>query len=212
MARYTGPVCKLCRREGEKLFLKGSRCLSTKCAIERRNYPPGPHGRETSFRRGRSSDYSQQLREKQKARRIYQVLERQFRRYYAQALRRPGMTGANLLSILESRFDNVVFRLGFAESRAQARQLVQHGHFNVNGRRTNVPSYILRPGDLIEVREGSRKRAYFKSLREIAGEQTPPDWLSRDLNTLSGSMTRVPERTDIDHSINEQLIVEYYSR
>lgn len=212
MARYTGPVCKLCRREGEKLFLKGSRCLSPKCAIERRNYPPGQHGKETSFRRGRSSDFSLQLREKQKARRIYRVLERQFHRYFRDALRRPGVTGENLLSILESRLDNVIYRLGLAESRAQARQLVQHGHFNVNGRRTNVPSYLVRPSDLIEVRQGSRKRAYFKTLRDVAAEATPPDWLSRDLNTMTGTVTRLPERSDIDMNIREQLIVEYYSR
>lgn len=212
MARYTGPVCKLCRREGEKLFLKGSRCLSPKCAVERRNYPPGQHGKETSFRRSRSSDYSLQLREKQKARRIYHVLERQFRRYFSDALRRPGMTGANLLTILESRLDNAVYRLGFAESRAQARQLVQHGHFNVNGRRTNIPSYIVKPSDVVEVREGSRKRTYFKTLRDYAGEVAPPEWLSRDLNTMSGSVVRLPERTDVEMNINEQLIVEYYSR
>jgi small subunit ribosomal protein S4 len=205
-------VCKLCRREGGKLFLKGSRCLSPKCAVERRNYPPGQHGKDTSFRRGRSSDYALQLREKQKARRIYGLLERQFRRYFALALRRPGMTGVNLLSILESRLDNVIYRLGFAESRAQARQLVQHGHFNVNGRRTNIPSYVLRPNDVVTVREGSRKRSYFKSLREMAGEWTPPQWLDRDLNTLAGTVTRPPERSDIEMTINEQLIVEYYSR
>jgi small subunit ribosomal protein S4 len=212
MARYTGPVCKLCRREGEKLFLKGSRCLSPKCAIERRNYPPGQHGKETSFRRGRASDYSLQLREKQKARRIYRILERQFRRYFQEALRRPGVTGENLLSILESRLDNVVFRMGFAESRAQARQIVQHGHFNINGRRTNIPSYLVRPGDRIEVRDGSRKRDYFKGLRDFAAEVATPDWVSRDLNTLSGSITRLPERTDVEQNIREQLIVEYYSR
>jgi small subunit ribosomal protein S4 len=212
MARYTGPVCKLCRREGEKLFLKGSRCLSPKCAVERHNYPPGPHGRETQFRRGRASDYSLQLREKQKVRRIYGILERQFRRYFREAQQRSGMTGSNLLSLIESRLDNVIYRMGFAESRAQARQLVQHGHFNVNGRRTNIPSFIVRPGDQIEVREGSRKRTYFKQLKDIAEELTPVDWMSRDLNTLSGAMMRRPERTDIDYRINEQLVVEYYSR
>jgi len=140
------------------------------------------------------------------------VLERQFHRYFRDALRRPGVTGENLLSILESRLDNVIYRLGLAESRAQARQLVQHGHFNVNGRRTNVPSYLAHPGDVIEVREGSRKRIYFKTLRDVAAEATPPDWLSRDLNTMSGTVTRLPERSDIDMNIREQLIVEYYSR
>lgn len=212
MARYTGPVCKLCRREGEKLFLKGSRCLSPKCAIERRSYPAGPHGKDTSFRRGRASDYSRQLREKQKVRRIYGVLERQFRRYFRDALRRPGLTGANLLSLLESRLDNVVYRLGFAESRMAARQLVQHGHFIVNGRVTDIPSFIVRPGDSIEVREGSRKRTYFKQLRETGGDRAAPDWLSRDVESLSAQMQRAPERADIDMAINEQLIVEYYSR
>ncbi len=212
MARYTGPVCKLCRREGEKLFLKGSRCLSPKCAIERRDYPPGSHGRTSQYRRGRSSDYALQLREKQKVRRIYGVLERQFRRYFREALRRPGLTGSVLLSILESRLDNVIYRLGYGESRAHARQLVQHGHFNVNGRRTNIPSFIVRPGDQLEVREGSRKRSYFKQLSALAGERTPPEWLERDLNELSGAVVREPERADVDMAINEHLIVEYYSR
>jgi small subunit ribosomal protein S4 len=211
MARYTGPVCKLCRREGEKLFLKGSRCLSPKCALERRNYPPGQH-RERGFRRRRASDYSLQLREKQKARRIYGVLERQFRRYYREAVQRSGLTGENLLTILERRLDNIVYRMGFASSRAQARQLVQHGHFNVNGRRTNIPSYTLRPGDVIEVREGSRKRTYFKQLVQEADEWPVPEWLDSSLATLSGEVLRYPERTDVDLSINEQLIVEYYSR
>jgi len=212
MARYTGPVCKLCRREGEKLFLKGSRCTSQKCAIERRNYPPGHHGRSTQFRRGRASDYALQLREKQKTKRIYGILERQFRRYFRVALQRSGLTGANLLSILESRLDNTVYRLGFAESRAQARQLVQHGHFNVNGRRTNIPSYLVRPGDQIEVREGSRTRTYFKLLRDEWGDRHIPDWVSRDVAKLAGLVERLPERDDVDLPINEQLVVEYYSR
>ena len=212
MARYTGPVCKLCRREGEKLFLKGSRCLSNKCALERRDYPPGQHGRTSQYRRGRASAYSVQLREKQKARRIYGVLERQFRRYFREALRRPGMTGANLLAILESRLDNAVYRLGFAESRAQARQLVQHGHFNVNDRRTNIPSYLLRPGDQIVVRDGSRNKTYFKNLQDALSDQPVPEWLSQDARQLSGSVVRVPERADIDLTLSEQLIVEYYSR
>lgn len=212
MARYTGPVCKLCRREGEKLFLKGSRCLSPKCAIERRNYPPGQHGKVTQFRRSRASDYSLQLREKQKVRRIYGVLERQFRRYFREALRRPGLTGSNLLAILETRLDNVVYRLGIAESRAQARQLVQHGHFDVNGRRTNIPSYLLRPGDEIGVREGSRNKTFFKGLSEVVGERPVPDWLQQDAKQLAGSVVRMPERTDIDLTLNEQLIVGYYSR
>jgi small subunit ribosomal protein S4 len=212
MARYTGPVCKLCRREGEKLFLKGSRCLSPKCAIERRDHPPGQHGHETTFRRGRASDYALQLREKQKVRRIYGVLERQFRRYYREALKRPGMTGATLLTILERRLDNVVYRLGFAASRAQARQLVQHGHFEVNGRRTNIPSFLVRPGDQVEVREGSRKRTFFKDLRDLVEDRPMPDWLDRDISHLAGEVSRYPERSDIEMTINEHLIVEYYSR
>lgn len=186
--------------------------MSPKCAVERRSYPPGQHGRERQFRRGRASDYALQLREKQKVRRIYGVLERQFRRYFRVALKRTGLTGTNLLSILESRLDNVIYRLGYAESRAQARQLVQHGHFNVNGRRTNIPSYLLRPGDRLDVREGSRKRTYFKQLREIAAERLLPDWLDRDVNNLTGEVVRRPERTDIEMTINEQLVVEYYSR
>jgi small subunit ribosomal protein S4 len=212
MARYIGPVCKLCRREGEKLFLKGARCLSPKCAVERRNYPAGQHGKEMQFRRGRASDYALQLREKQKVRRIYGVMERQFHRYYRDALRRPGMTGVTLLSILESRLDNVVYRLGFAESRTQARQLVQHGHFNLNGRRTNISSCILRPGDQVEVRPGSRKRLYFKQLRDILSDRPVAGWLERDANSLSGQVVRHPERSDVEMSINEQLIVEYYNR
>src|SRR5512136_1178755 len=164
MARVIGPVCKLCRREGEKLFLKGSRCLSPKCAIEKRAYAPGQHGQSSQFKRSRSSDYSVQLREKQKARRIYGVLERQFRRYFMLAQRSKGLTGAMLLTILESRLDNVVYRLGMAESRPQARQFVQQGHIDVNGVRTDTPAKLLKVGDVISVRESSRKAAYFKTL------------------------------------------------
>ena len=212
MARYTGPVCKLCRREGEKLFLKGSRCLSPKCAFERRDYPPGQHGKTAQFRRGRASDYSVQLREKQKARRIYGVLERQFRRYFREALKRPGLTGANLLGLLERRLDNVIFRMGFAESRSQARQLVQHGHFEVNGRRTNIPSFLVRPGDEVIVREGSRAKTYFKDVKDLMGDRPVPEWLDQNAGQLAGSVARMPERTDIDLTLNDQLIVEYYSR
>lgn len=213
MARYTGPVCKLCRREGEKLFLKGARCLSQKCAIERRAYPPGQHGRDTQYRRGRASNFALQLREKQKARRIYGILERQFRRYYSQALHRPGLTGTNLLVILESRMDNVVYRLGFAESRNHARQLVQHGHFLVNGVKTNIPSYMMRPGDEISIREGSAKRPFFRELRGVLENRPPhPEWVRLDIGGLKGSVERMPERHEIDLPINEQLIVEYYSR
>lgn len=202
----------MCRREGEKLFLKGQRCYTPKCAIERRNFPPGDHGRESQFRRRRVSDYQRQLREKQKTRRIYGVTERQFRRYYRDALQRRGLTGENLLQMLERRLDNVVFRLGYAENRFQARLLVTHGHFNVNGRRTDVPSMLVRPGDQIEVREGSRARRYFKELPALAETRNVPRWLERDLRRLAGKMLQNPERHDIDASLNEHLIVEYYSR
>ena len=212
MARYIGPVCKLCRREGEKLFLKGQRCFTPKCAFERRSYPPGEHGRDSQFRRRRVSDYSRQLREKQKTRRIYGVSERQFRRYYRTAVQQRGLTGVNLLRMLERRLDNVVYRLGMAESRQQARLLVTHGHFNVNGRRTDIPSMLVETGDLIEVREGSQKRPYFKEVGDVAEAKTVPVWLERDLKDLSGKISKMPERADIDANLNEQLIVEYYSR
>jgi small subunit ribosomal protein S4 len=212
MARYIGPVCKLCRREGEKLFLKGQRCFTPKCAFERRSYPPGEHGRDSQFRRRRVSDYSRQLREKQKTRRIYGVSERQFRRYYRTAVQQRGLTGVNLLRMLERRLDNVVYRLGMAESRQQARLLVTHGHFNVNGRRTDIPSMLVETGDLIEVREGSQKRPYFKEVGDVAEAKSIPVWLERDLKDLSGKISKMPERADIDANLNEQLIVEYYSR
>jgi small subunit ribosomal protein S4 len=211
MARYTGPVCKLCRREGEKLFLKGERCFTPKCAIERRAYPPGEHGR-FSGRRGRESDYQRQLRAKQKAKRIYGVLERQFRRYFRDAQNRPGLTGLNLLQVLESRLDNVVFRAGFADSRNQARQLVNHGHFMVNGRGNDVASTILKPGDMVGVKETSTKRDYFKTLRQSEETRTPPAWVDANISNLSGRVIRLPERAEIDGNLNEQLIVEYYSR
>jgi small subunit ribosomal protein S4 len=212
MAKYIGPVCKLCRREGEKLYLKGARCLSPKCAFERRGYAPGQHGKDGQTRRSRSSDYANQLREKQKARRIYGVLEAQFRRYYDRALRSTGLTGQVILQQLECRLDNVIYRLGFAENRAQARNLVTHGHFSVNGRRTDVPSMILKPGDVVEVRTGSRNRTYFKSLPDLAGARNAPNWLSRDTNRLTGQLVQLPSRQEIDTQLNEQLIVEYYSR
>lgn len=212
MARYIGPVCKLCRREGEKLFLKGERCFTPKCSYDRRGYPPGAHGRTSQFSRGRESDFARQLRAKQKARRVYGVLERQFRRYYHVSLRRSGLTGLNLLQILESRLDNVVYRLGYAQSRSQARTLVTHGHFNVNGRRTDVPSMLINPGDVISVREGSRKRTYFKQLAQSVEGSSLPMWLVRNVADLSGSILRKPERSEIDGNLNEQLIVEYYSR
>ncbi len=213
MAKYRGPVCKLCRREGEKLFLKGERCFTPKCAFDRRGYAPGQHGKSSQFRRRRESDFNRQLRAKQKARRIYGVLERQFHRYYEVSLQRRGLTGLNLLQILESRLDNVVFRLGFADSRAQARLLVTHGHFSVNGRRTDVPSMLVSAGDSIAVREGnSRSRPYFKDLSAVAETKNVLPWLDRDLKGLSGNVIRLPERSEIDGNLHEQLIVEYYSR
>ena len=212
MSKYIGPVCRLCRREGEKLFLKGARCLSPKCAIEPRAFPPGQHGKDGQFKKSRSSDYLGQLREKQKARRIYGVLEAQFRRYYQQALRKRGVTGQALLQILESRLDNVVFRMGFAANRAQARNLVTHGHFNVNGRRTDVPSMVLQPGDVVDVRPGSQTRTYFKDLKAAEDATATPNWVVSDGKALSGKVMRLPERSEIDAKLNEQLIVEYYSR
>jgi small subunit ribosomal protein S4 len=219
MAKYNGPVCRLCRREGEKLFLKGVRCLNGKCPFDKaeaKDYAPGMHGKDAQFRRRRGSrggsDYSRQLREKQKARRIYGVLEKQFARYYHSALQRRGVTGLNLLQILESRLDNVVYRLGYATSRAQARTLVTHGHFNVNGRRTDVPSFVLSPGDEVMVRDGSRRRPYFRTLMEAGEDRPAPSWLTRDFGNLAGRMVAQPARHEIDAKLNEQLIVEFYSR
>ncbi len=212
MARYIGPVCRLCRREGEKLYLKGERCFTPKCAIERRNYPPGQHGRELQFRRSRPSDYGLQLREKQKLRRIYGVLERQFRRYFEIAQRARGMTGALLLILLERRLDNVVYRLGFASSRAQARQLVRHGHFEVNGRKVDIPSYQVKPGDIIRVRDSSREKEYFKNIVERLEDHRPPAWLQLNPQDLSGQVLRLPVREEIDTRVQEHLIVEFYSR
>jgi small subunit ribosomal protein S4 len=211
MARYTDAVCKLCRREGMKLFLKGERCLSPKCAIERRNNPPGMHGKKAAFRR-KMSDYGMQLREKQKARRVYGVMEQQFRRYFKDASRRKGMTGTQLLAILESRMDNVVYRLGFADSRAQARQLVRHGHFTLNGRKTDIPSAMVRPGDVVAVHAGSRSLTYFKDRSQIMQGARVPAWLNLELVSMSGSMVNEPAREDVEIPLNEQLIVEYYSR
>ena len=212
MAKYTGPVCKLCRREGEKLFLKGTRCYTPKCAIERRNYPPGIHGKGSQFRRKRDSDYNRQLRAKQKARRVYGILERQFHRYYVISLKRRGMTGLNLLQILESRLDNVVYRLGYADSRAAARALVSHGHFVVNGRSTDVRSMLVSSGDVVSVRTSSRAHTYFKDLSAFAETRNVPNWISRDLKELTGTIIRLPDRSEIDANLGEQLIVEYYSR
>jgi len=215
MAKYLGPVCRLCRREGEKLFLKGERCFTPKCSFERRSFAPGQHGKSGSRSRsatGRESDFARQLRAKQKARRVYGTLERQFRGYYGVAKKRRGLAGFNLLQILESRLDNVVFRLGFATSRAQARVLVTHGHFTVNGQRTDIPSMQVGAGDLVQVREGSRDTTYFKELIDLAVKRNTPSWLGRDLKTLTGTVQRLPERAEIDGNLNEQLIVEFYSR
>lgn len=211
MARRTDPVCKLCRREGEKLFLKGERCFSPKCAIERRSYAPGMHGKKAQFRR-KLSDYGVQLREKQKTRRIYGLMERQFRRYFEEAQKSKGLTGLNLLQSLERRLDNVVYRLGFAYSRAQARQLVNHGHFEVNGVKTDVPSFLLKPGDQIAVREKSRNTTYFKDLSKELERVKVADWLSLDARNLGGRVVSLPNREDIEQPIKEQLIVEFYSR
>jgi small subunit ribosomal protein S4 len=212
MAKYRGPVCKLCRREGEKLFLKGARCFTPKCAFERRGYAPGMHGKAGQFSRKRESDYHRQLRAKQKARRVYGVLERQFTRYYEASLKRRGLTGLNMLQLLETRLDNVVFRLGYAVSRAEARLLVTHGHFSVNNRRTDVPSMLLGAGDEVSVRTESRRRTFFKGLADVAETRTPPAWLDRDLKNLAGTILRQPERSEIDGNLHEQSIVEYYSR
>lgn len=213
MARYTGPACKLCRRENEKLFLKGERCLSPKCAMDKRPFAPGDHGK--SGGRGGSeklSDYNRQLRAKQKARRIYGVLERQFRRMYEKANNGKGQTGLNLLQMLETRLDNVIFRLGYAENRAQARQLVSHGHFMVNGVRSDIPSMLLKPGDEITLCESSKGKAFFRDFTAVSEKHLCAAWLSRNEKEISGRVMRLPERAEIDGNITEQLIVEYYSR
>ena len=206
MARDTAPQCKQCRREGQKLFLKGERCLTDKCSVERRPYPPGDHGRG----RVRQSEYRHQLREKQKARRYYQVLEKQFRNYYDKASRQPGVTGENLLRLLERRLDNVLVRLGFAASRRQARQLVTHRHFHVNGRRVNVPSYQLKPGDVISVHDSSSAIPVIREATE--GTATVPAWLQADYDSLTANVLRLPERDEISAPVQEQLIVELYSK
>ncbi|MDQ2805684.1 MAG: 30S ribosomal protein S4 [Chloroflexota bacterium] len=209
MARYTGPVCKLCRREGMKLFLKGERCFTPKCAIDRRNQPPGQHGQR---RRGKVSDFGLQLREKQKARRTYGVLEKQFRRHFAMAENRPGVTGENLIQVLETRLDNVVYRLGIADSRPQARQLVNHGHFIVNGHKTDIPSYICKPGDVISVRPDHLGDEYFKTALLGIARKDVPAWLTLDPRALVGKVVSMPARADLEVNLNEQLIVEFYSR
>jgi small subunit ribosomal protein S4 len=208
MGRYIGPVCRLCRREGSQLFLKGERCFKDKCAVKRRQYAPGQHGR----RRLKLQGYGIQLREKQKVKRIYGVLERQFRLYFKRAASRKGVTGENLLSILERRLDNVVYRLGFAASRAQARQLVNHGHFLINGKSVNVASYQVRKGDVIELGEKSRKNALIQANLDTAGGRGIPSWLSLEAAEFKGSVTALPQRADITMPVQENLIVELYSK
>jgi small subunit ribosomal protein S4 len=208
MARYTDAVCRLCRREGQKLFLKGDRCYTDKCAADRRPYPPGQHGQG----RKKASDYGTQLREKQKAKRYYGILESQFRGYYDVAAKRKGKTGENMLALLESRLDNVIYRLGFAMSRAEARQLVLHGHFQVNGRKVNIPSFLVKPGMIITIKEKSRSLDKFKAVIEANAFRQPPKWLEYDGNAMLAKVVALPEREDIDIPIEEQLIVEFYSK
>jgi small subunit ribosomal protein S4 len=208
MARYTDAVCRICRREGLKLFLKGSRCYTKKCSFERRSTPPGMYAQ----RRRKSSEYGLQLREKQKVRKSYSVLERQFRNYFEKAAKHSGMTGVDLLRMLEMRLDNVVFRMGLASSRAQARQLVSHGHFAVNERATNIPSFGTKVGDRIEVRESRRGREHFKTTAETIKSAQVPEWVSVDATKLSGSVLSEPTREQMPLEFNEQLVVEYYSR
>ena len=206
MARYTDASCRLCRREGQKLFLKGERCYSTKCALEKRNYAPGQHGQS----RKKISEYGLQLREKQKAKRFYGLLETQFRNLFDKAAKRKGMTGENLLIMLESRLDNVVFRMGFASSRKEARQLVNHGHFTVNGRKVDIPSFEVKAGDVIKVKEKSTSSPKFKEIKEMT--ISVPSWITVDVDKLEGKVVALPKREDIDTPIEEHLIVELYSK
>ncbi len=208
MARYTGPVCRLCRREGLKLYLKGDRCYTDKCAIDRRAYAPGQHGQN----RKKTSEYGMQLREKQKARRIYGVLEKQFRNYFEKADRQGGVTGENLLRLLERRLDNVVYRLGFASSRAEARQLVKHNHFTLNGHKANIPSMLVNVGDVIRVKEKSLDSVKFQEIKELLAHKNPPAWLELDRDQMTGKVVALPTREQIDVPVQEHLIVELYSR
>lgn len=209
MARYVGPVCRLCRREGMKLFLKGERCYGEKCAIERRNVPPGQHGKG---RRARMAGYGLQLREKQRVKRMYGVIENQFRRYFKEADRRRGVTGEILLQLLEGRLDNIVYRLGLATSRPQARQLVRHGHFTVNGRRADVPSFALKAGDQVAVRPSSVQNPAIRYAMEEVKARGIPEWLEFDGEALTGRLTAVPTREQLNLPVQEQLIVELYSK
>jgi len=212
MARYIGPSCKLCRREGEKLFLKGSRCYTEKCAFERRGYSPGEHGQSKGGRRRGSSEYVQRLREKQKVRRLYGLLETQFANIFSEADRLKGITGENLLALLERRLDNVVYRLGFAPSRKSARQLVLHRHFTVDGQTVNIPSYLVRPGQVIKVREGSRNLDIIHQALKEQGRELALPYLRLDKARLEGQMLEVPKRAEIPTLCSEQLIVELYSK
>ncbi|MDR1588845.1 MAG: 30S ribosomal protein S4 [Oscillospiraceae bacterium] len=212
MARYTGAVCRLCRRESQKLFLKGDRCYTDKCGFGRRQTIPGQHGQGHGQGRSKVSEYGTQLREKQKAKRYYGILESQFRGYFVLAGKRKGKTGENLLAILESRLDNTVYRLGFAMSRAEARQLVRHGHFTVNGKRVDIPSFLVRPGMVVALKDSSRALDKFKSVIEANSSRQPPKWLEYDAETLSAKVVAVPTREDIDLPVEEQLIVELYSK
>lgn len=209
MARNLDPKCRQCRREGEKLFLKGEKCFTDKCAIERRSYAPGQHGQRSGQR---MSDYGVQLREKQKIRRLYGVLERQFRKIYAEADRRHGQTGENLLQLLEGRLDSVVFRMGFGASRAESRQLVRHNGINVNGGRVNIPSYVVRPGDVVELTDGSRAQLRVKAALEAANSRGFPEWLEVDVKAGKGVFKAYPQRAELPPTINENLVVELYSR
>ncbi|MGI6452887.1 MAG: 30S ribosomal protein S4 [Syntrophomonadaceae bacterium] len=209
MGRYTDSVCRYCRGEGEKLFLKGDRCYSEKCAVERKPFGPGAHGQG---RRQKPTEYGLQLREKQKTKRTYGLMEKQFRNYFKRAERQKGITGENLLILLERRLDNVVYRLGFASSRKEARQLVNHGHFTINGKKATIPSMMVRVGDIIQVKEKSRESAKFKEIKEQAAYKTPPEWLSVDVENLAGTVLAYPVRNQIDTPVSEQLIVELYSR
>jgi len=211
MGRYTGPVCKLCRREGQKLFLKGTKCYTEKCPVERRGYPPGQHG-PAQARRRKQSDYAVQLREKQKVKRIYGLQEKQFRNLFEEANRKGGVTGENLLALLESRLDNVVFRMGFAQSRKQGRQLVRHRHVEVNGRVTNIPSYQVKPGDEIAVKASSKDVAVIQQSLEARTRPDLVEWLALDEKAKVGRMVREPTREEIPLSVQEQLIVELYSK
>lgn len=208
MARYTGPLCRLCRREGEKLFLKGTRCTTEKCGIERRKYAPGQHGQG----RGKLSDYGLQLREKQKVRRIYGIMERQFRLYFERASRMKGVTGEVLLQLLERRLDAAVYRMGFAANRREARQLVKHGHFLVNGRSVDIPSFLMKPGDVVEVKEASRENVTITESLSIAEHRGIPDWIEFDAKAVKGTFVRIPTREEIQLPVQEQLIVELYSK